>query len=122
MKVFIAYKQRDEYEALLVRDALIGCGAEAFAEAVSDEVSAYDKKLNRFIGERLDNCTDVIAVVSGETKHHWWAQLLIETALMRDMPAAVFLSGWTELPECLQCAPRLRLISEVDSYAAVRMS
>ncbi len=122
MKVFIAYKEQDEYEAQLIKDAFIRCGVDAYSEVVDDIKSANDKKLRSFVNKNLDNCTDVIAVVSNETKHHWWAQLLIETAAMRDIPAATFLSGWSELPECLGCRPILRLISEVEDYAAARMA
>ena len=122
MKVFIAYKEIDSYEAKLIENALLRCGAEVYAEAVDDNTSANDKKLRCFVNKNLDSCTDVIAVVSNATKHHWWAQLLIETAEQRDMPVATFLCGWSKLPEYLNCRPRLKFISDVESYAAARMA
>lgn len=122
MKVFIAYKEKDSYEAKLIKDALLRCGTEVCDRAVDDITSANDKRLRSFVNKNLDSCTDVIAVVSNDTKHHWWVQLLIETAVQRDMPAATFLSGWSELPEYLNCRPRLKFISDVESYAAERMA
>lgn len=122
MKVFIAYKEPDEYEAKLIKDAFIRCGVDAYSEILDDITSANDKRLINYVNTNLDNCTDAIAVVSNATKRAWWVQLLIETAAQRDMPAATFLSGWSELPEYLNCRPRLKFISDVESFAAARMA
>lgn len=122
MKVLIAYKDTDSYEAMLIKDALLRCGAEVRDGAVDDITAANDRKLIGFVGKSLDGCTDVIVLVSNVTKHQWWVQLLIEAAQRKNMSAAVFLSGWSELPEYLSSARRLRLVSEVESFAAARMS
>ena len=58
--------------------------------------------------------------MSETTKLSWWVPFEIGMSAQIDMPTASFLKSEVDLPSYLSYWPRLRTISDIDKYVAVR--
>lgn len=68
------------------------------------------------VRRELDQCTQLLAVVSEATKESWWVPWEIGVATEKDFPLATF-GGDVDLPEYLMKWPYLRSFSDLDKYA-----
>lgn len=120
MKIFISHKKEDEETALAVQKALIDAEVDAYLD-VLDNITAYDgEKLTKHIRKKLRECTDVIVILSSNTKKSWWVPFEIGMATEKDMPIANYLISHEVLPEYLEYWPRLKSRQDVLKYVEVR--
>ena len=120
MKIFISHKKEDEETALEVQKALIDADVDAYLD-VLDNITAYDgEKLTKHIRKKLRECTDVIVILSSNTKKSWWVPFEIGMATEKDMPIANYLISNEVLPEYLEYWPRLKSRQDVLKYVEVR--
>lgn len=120
MKVFISHKKEDEVTALEVQNTLISAGVDAYLDVLDNIIADDGEKLTKHIREKLRECTDVIVVLSGNTKKSWWVPFEIGMATEKDMPIANYLISYEVLPEYLEFWPRLKNRQDVLKYIDVR--
>lgn len=120
MKVFISHKKEDERTALEVQNTLISAGVNAYLDVLDNIIADDGEKLTKHIRGKLRECTDVIVVLSGNTKKSWWVPFEIGMATEKDMPIANYLISYEVLPEYLEFWPRLKNRQDVLKYIEVR--
>ena len=120
MKIFISHKKEDEYTAFGIQQVLENMGIEAYLDILDDTISDNGEKLTKHIRKKLRECSDVIVVLSDNTKRSWWVPFEIGMSAQVDMPTASFLKSDVVLPSYLSYWPRLKTTTDVDKYVAVR--
>lgn len=120
MKVFISHKMEDKRMALEVQNTLISAGVDAYLDVLDNIIADDGEKLTKHIRGKLRECTDVIVVLSGNTKKSWWVPFEIGMATEKDMPIANYLISYEVLPEYLEFWPRLKNRQDVLKYIEVR--
>ena len=108
MKIFISHKKEDEYTAFGIQQVLENMGIEAYLDILDDTISDNGEKLTKHIRKKLRECSDVIVVLSDNTKRSWWVPFEIGMATEKDMPIANYLTSYEKLPEYLEYWPRLK--------------
>ena len=101
MKIFISHKKEDEYTAFGIQQVLENMGIEAYLDILDDTISDNGEKLTKHIRKKLRECSDVIVVLSDNTKRSWWVPFEIGMATEKDMPIANYLTSYEKLPEYL---------------------
>lgn len=120
MKVFISHKKEDSAYALLVKQALDNLSVDSYLDVLDESVSNGGKALTDHIKSNLNDCTDIIVVMSEATKRSWWVPFEIGMAAQVNMPTVSYLTSSVCLPEYLDYWPRLKSISDVAKYVSVR--
>ena len=120
MKVFISHKQEDSALAISVKNAFTQYGITSYLDLLDSKISGDGKELTEHIKENLNSCTDIIVVMSEETKKSWWVPFEIGMAAQVDMPTASFLKSEVELPDYLSYWPRLKTVSDIGKYITIR--
>ena len=120
MKIFISHKKEDEHTALSIQQTWVNVGVEAYLDILDDIISDDGEKLTKHIREKLRECSDVIVVLSNNTKRSWWVPFEIGMATEKDMPIANYLTSYEKLPEYLEYWPRLKNQQDVKKYVEVR--
>lgn len=120
MKVFISHKQEDSALAISVKNAFTQYGITSYLDLLDSKISGGGKELTEHIKENLNSCTDIIVVMSEETKKSWWVPFEIGMSAQVDMPTASFLKSNVALPSYLSYWPRLKTTSDIDTYVTVR--
>lgn len=120
MKVFISHKKEDSADALRVKDAFDRMRVESYLDVLDAAIDDGGEALTEHIKEKLNECTDIIVVMSEATKKSWWVPFEIGMAAQIDLPTASFLTEAVQLPDYLEYWPRLKSISDVATYVAVR--
>ena len=95
-------------------------GIEAYLDILDDTISDNGEKLTKHIRKKLRECSDVIVVLSDNTKRSWWVPFEIGMAKEKDMPIANYLTSYEKLPEYLEYWPRLKNQQDVKKYVEVR--
>lgn len=120
MKIFISHKKEDEETALKVVNTLLSVGVAAYLDLL-DNITADDgEKLTKHICGKLRECTDVIVILSSNTKKSWWVPFEIGMATEKDMPIANYLISHESLPDYLTYWPRLKCAEDVLTYVEIR--
>lgn len=120
MKIFISHKKEDELMALTVKSTLTNAKVDAYLDVLDNTVLDDGEKLTEHIREKLHECTDVIVILSGNTKRSWWVPFEIGMATEKDMPIANYLTSYEQLPEYLEYWPRLTDQQDVLKYIEAR--
>lgn len=120
MKIFISHKKEDKLTALKVLNTLTSAGVDAYLDLL-DNITADDgEKLTKHIRGKLRECTDVIVILSSNTKKSWWVPFEIGMATEKDMPIANYLISQESLPDYLTYWPRLKSQGDVLKYVEIR--
>lgn len=85
-------------------------------------VTRNGKELTDHIKRNLNNCTDIIVIMSDATRYSQWVPFEVGMSAQNDMPTATFLQENVSLPEFLDYWPRLKQPSDIRKYIAVRKS
>ena len=120
MKVFISHKKEDSGLALTIQSAFSKNGVTSYLDLLDSSITSDGKELTEHIKNSLNTCSDIIVVMSDATKHSWWVPFEIGMSAQVDMPTASFLKSEVVLPSYLSYWPRLKTISDIDKYVAVR--
>ena len=120
MKVFISHKSTDSVQALKVATAFAKNNVEYYLDVLDSKIVGNGRELTEHIKQNLNNCTDIIVVMSEATKTSWWVPFEVGMSAQVDMPTASFLKENVSLPSYLGYWPRLKTESDVDKYVAVR--
>lgn len=103
-----------------VYNAFLKNNINAYLDLLDNSITGDGKELTEHIKKRLNECTDIIVVMSEETKKSWWVPFEIGMSAQVDMPTASFLKSNVALPSYLSYWPRLKTTSDIDTYVTVR--
>lgn len=120
MKVFISHQQKDAVVARMVYDTLRRNGVEAYLDLLDSTLLKNGQQLTGHIMSKISESTDVIAVVSDNTKESWWVPFEIGVATDKPRPIATFVCGQVSLPEYLYFWPQLHSSSDIVWYVQTR--
>lgn len=120
MKIFISHKMEDEVIALSVQKTLTNADVDTYLDVLDNTIADDGEKLTKHIRNKLHECTDVIVILSNNTKNSWWVPFEIGMATEKDMPIANYLISYEVLPEYLEYWPRLRNQHDVLKYVEIR--
>ena len=120
MNVFISHKDADSLQALLLKRAFENEGVSAYLDVLDSSINGGGKTLTEHIKGQLNQCTDIIVLMSEATKYSWWVPFEIGMSAQIDMPTASYLKENVVLPSYLSYWPRLKTINDVSTYVSVR--
>ena len=120
MKVFISHKKEDSAQALALQSAFTKNNVTSYLDVLDSSITGGGKELTDHIKTNLNSCSDIIVIMTDATKFSWWVPFEIGMSAQVDMPTASFLKSDVALPSYLSYWPRLKTVSDVDKYVAVR--
>lgn len=120
MKVFISHKQEDSTLAMYVQYMFDQCHVDTYLDVLDSSITGDGKALTEHIKQNLNSCTDLIVVMSEQTKTSWWVPFEIGMSAQLDMPTATYLLTSVALPDYLSYWPRLRSTADIKKYVQVR--
>ncbi len=120
MKIFISHKNTDSTQAEQLKTAFAMEKVDAYLDVLDETTISDAKSLTEHIKQQLNNCSDIIVLLSQNTKSSWWVPFEIGMAAQIDMPTVSFLKDSIDLPSYLSYWPRLRSIDDIKTYVKVR--
>lgn len=119
MRVFISHQQADSQIASQIALHLKQRhDISSYLDVIDPFLQNSGQDLASHIRTQMANCTQLLAVVSFNTRHSQWVPWEIGVATEKNFPLATFANYTSEIPEFLQAWPYLRSLADVDSYAA----
>lgn len=92
---------------------------ECYLDLIDPDSKSKGDDLGDHIRGELAKCTQLMAVVSSNTKNSWWVPWEIGVATEKDHPIATYAGDNTTLPEYLKKWPYLRSNTDLDTYARI---
>lgn len=122
IKVFISHQKEDSCIARRIANELNAMEIPYYLDLLDFTVTRNGKELTDHIKRNLNNCTDIIVIMSDATRYSQWVPFEVGMSAQNDMPTATFLQENVSLPEFLDYWPRLKQPSDIRKYIAVRKS
>ena len=116
MEIFISHKQEDEFSARRIAAVCRNAGVGYYLDVLDDFTFEDAESLTNHIHEKLNDCTDLMVVMSFKTKYSQWVPFEIGMAAQAYMPTASYLSDDVRLPEFLEFWPQLKSPEDVIKY------
>lgn len=113
IKVFISHKKEDSYIASRIANELNAMEIPYYLDLLDFTVTRNGKELTDHIKRNLNNCTDIIVIMSDATRYSQWVPFEVGMSAQNDMPTATFLQENVSLPEFLDYWPRLKQPSDI---------
>lgn len=120
MKIFISHKQQDAYIANQIANELYLLNVDYYLDLLDSSIEQGGKELTDHIKKNLNDCTDLIVIMSQMTKLSQWVPFEIGMAAQKDMPTATFLHAEVTLPDFLEYWPRLKTPQDIRKYVEVK--
>lgn len=120
MKVFISHKQEDYLAAVEVLTILKGYYVEAYLDLLDNEKTLKGEALTNHVRKRLNDCTDLLVIMSEKTKNSWWVPFEIGMAAQKDFPVVNYLKAPIKLPDYLNYWPRLKNQADLAKYIEIK--
>lgn len=121
MKVFISHKNEDSSTAKEIKDVLSINGISAYLDILDNYNNELKgKELTEHIREKMNDCTDLLVVISEKTKESWWVPFEIGMASQNDFPIVNYLRAGIRLPDYLEYWPRLKNTTDIIKYISVK--
>ena len=120
MKIFISHKQEDALMANQMASELSTIHVDYYLDLLDPSVAQSGRELTNHIRKNLNNCTDIIVVMSEITRYSQWVPFEVGMAAQLDMPTATFLKDSVLLPDFLQYWPRLKKPADILKYVTAR--
>lgn len=120
MKIFISHKNLDRAIALDVQRVLKDQHVEAYLDLLDDATTGEGEALTQHIRQKLNECSDILVVLSVNTKASWWVPFEIGMAAQKDMPTVNYLRSGVTLPDYLEYWPRLKNDADLIKYVQIR--
>jgi hypothetical protein len=118
MKVFVSHQQADSAIASSVALRLRQNNVECYVDIIDRNIAQSGEVLGNYLRNEMGKCTQLLAVVSANTKQSSWVPWEIGVATEKNFPLATFFGDNTPAPEFLRQWPYLRSLSDVDHYVA----
>ena len=120
MKIFISHKREDSAIASRIADELKAINVPYYLDVLDSSIISSGKELTNHIKQHLNDCTDIIVIMTEATKYSQWVPFEVGMSAQIDMPTASYLQENVSLPEFLEYWPRLKKPSDIAKYVAVR--
>ena len=120
IKVFISHKQEDSSVANKIVNELQALKTPFYLDVLDYNITKSGKELTDHIKKNLNDCTDIIVVMSEATKFSQWVPFEVGMSAQNDMPTATFLQENVAVPEFLAYWPRLKQPSDIRKYIDAR--
>ena len=118
MKIFISHQKVDSILATNISDYLKeNHQLDSYLDLIDPNVSQMGDQLGEYLRNEMGKCTQLMAVVSENTKGSWWVPWEIGVATEKDHPIATFAGDNAELPTYLKKWPYLKTYYDLDAYA-----
>jgi hypothetical protein len=118
MRVFVSHQKRDAELAAAVTQRLRAVHAiDCYLDLIDPDATSTGDELGEYLRRQLSACTQLMAVVSVNTKDSWWVPWEIGIATEKDYPISTYAGDQTTLPSYLKKWPYLRSSGELDIYA-----
>ena len=108
MKIFISHKQEDSDTANRLAGELRLLGIPYYLDILDSTVTTSGRALTEHIKRNLNDCTDIIVIMSEATRLSQWVPFEVGMSAQNDMPTATFLKSSVSIPEFLEYWPRLK--------------
>ncbi|MCA9125067.1 MAG: toll/interleukin-1 receptor domain-containing protein [Planctomycetaceae bacterium] len=120
MRVFISHKNEDSETAGRIAYRLRTVHlVECYLDVFDPHASKTGDDLGDYLRNVLQQCTELMAVVSEATKESWWVPWEIGVAQEKQQPITTFAGGQCALPTYLKKWPYLKTVNELDTYIRV---
>ncbi len=120
IKVFISHKQEDSYTANKIAEALKEMNVPYYLDILDFSTTRSGKELTDHIKRNLNDCTDIIVVMSESTRYSQWVPFEVGMSAQNDMPTVTYLQENVSLPDFLAYWPRLKQPSDIRKYVTTR--
>ncbi len=120
MKVFISHKREDSVVANRIAAELRAINVPYYLDLLDSSITRSGKDLTDHIKQRLNDCTDILVIISEATRYSQWVPFEVGMSAQIDMPTVSYLQENVSLPEFLEYWPRLKNPSDIAKYVAVR--
>ena len=120
MKVFISHKKEDATTAAQIAAELKKLKVDYYLDLLDPSITLNGKALTDHIKANLNQCTDIIVVMSGLTVYSQWVPFEVGMSAQVNMPTATYLKADAALPEFLSYWPRLKQLGDIEKYVTVR--
>ena len=120
IKFFISHKKEDAYTANKIANELKAMNVPYYLDILDFTITGSVKALTDHIKQSLNDCTDIIVVMSETTRYSQWVPFEVGMAAQNDMPTATFLQENVSLPDFLIYWPRLKQPSDIRKYITAR--
>ena len=91
IKIFISHKQEDSYTANKIANELKAMNIPYYLDVLDFSTTGSGKELTDHIKQNLNDCTDIIVVMSEHTRYSQWVPFEVGMSAQNDMPTATFL-------------------------------
>lgn len=119
MKIFISHQKADSESAEAIATRLrVSHQIDSYIDTVDQNLLKSGEALGEYLRREMGRCTQLIAVVSVNTKGSQWVPWEIGIATEKDFPLATFFGDNSSPPEFLQKWPYMRSLRDVDQYAS----
>ncbi len=122
MKVFISHKKEDVLTAQKISLMLELSNVSFYLDLLDSSTVTSGKALTDHIKKELNDCTDIIVVMSESTRYSQWVPFEVGMSAQIDMPTASYLQDGVDLPSFLSYWPRLKTPKDVELYVEVRQT
>ena len=116
VKIFISHKKEDAEQATSISSYLTSRGLQVYLDVIDTQLGRSGPDLADYIRAQLDQCTQLLAVISAHTQASWWVPWEIGVATEKERFLASFVSSGVTVPEYLLKWPYLRTQADLDKY------
>lgn len=115
-KVFISHKNTDAFLAEKVERRVRANGLETYLDTIDDALLKDGPELADVLLARMEQCQQLIAVVSLQTKDSWWVPWEIGVGSEKGFRMASYSESYVSLPSYLEKWPALHTERHIDLY------
>lgn len=120
MKIFISHKNEDSMIAKRLDFEFKSNGIDTYLDVIDEQILSDGKALTDHIKKAMNECSDIVVVMSEKTKSSQWVPFEVGMSAQKDMPTVTFLVEDVALPEFLEYWPRLKSYSDVKKFISAK--
>lgn len=117
VKVFISHKKEDAETAAAIALRLRSEGLAVYLDVIDTQLGKTGPDIADYIRNQLEQCTQLLAIISRRTQASWWVPWEIGVATEKERFLASYITSDVPLiPEYLEKWPYLRTTADLDVY------
>ncbi len=120
LKVFISHYQDDSAIASQVESFLKALRVNAYLDVLDNTLTGNGAALTAHLKAEMNQCTDLLVVMSMRTYQSSWVPFEIGMAAHKDLPTVTYLTQNVALPEYLDFWPRIKYLEQLRFYVEER--
>lgn len=120
LKVFISHYQDDSAIAGQVECFLKALRVNAYLDVLDNTLTGNGAALTAHLKSEMNQCTDLLVVMSMRTYQSSWVPFEIGMAAHKDLPTVTYLTQDVALPEYLDFWPRIKYLEQLRFYVEER--